>query len=177
MRVLLLSAESFENTVDGKRLSVIVKCLAVGALQQLKMCTQIAAGMVYGLVCSCVPSRIPVQSVYPTVEELLCPFLDLPLRPGQLKGHLSPDIAAFVGALRDPSRLAICVYFFWPFQTKFSAGFAFNEGAPISDLDTLVPALILRRFRSLLCSLHLCLTDAGYPYRRCSRTRRYPQGR
>ena len=143
----MLCAESFENTVDGKRLTVIVKCLAVGALQQLKMCTQIAAIKVCGLVCSCVPSRMPAQSVYPAVE-LLYPILDLPLRPAQLRGQLSPNLAAYVRALRDPSQLEICVYFFWPLHPMFSAGFACNEITPICHLDTkMVDHLVLLKVR------------------------------
>ena len=130
MRVLLLRAESFENTVCGKQLTVIEKGLAAGASQQLKICTQIAAEMVSGLVLSCVPSRMPVQSVYPRVHSLY-PVLDLPWRPAQLKDHSSLNIDAFVGALRDASRQEICVYVFWPFQTIFSLGVACNESTPI----------------------------------------------
>lgn len=162
MRVRLLYADSIENTVDGKRLTVIVKCLSVGDLQQLKICTQIASNVVCGLVFSCVPSRMPVNSAYPGVQ-LLCPLLELPLRSAQLKGFLSRNVAAFVEALRDPSRLDICVYIFWPYQTMFSAGFACNESTPMCHLDTMIPALILRRFRRPLSSLHFYASraDAG----------------
>jgi len=75
--VLFLRAKYFENVNDGKRITVIVKCLAVGATQQLKTCDQIADKMVCGLVCSCVPSRVPVQSLYQRVHKS-CPILDLP---------------------------------------------------------------------------------------------------
>ena len=101
MRVLLLRAESFEKTVDGKRLTVIVKYLAVGALQQLKRRTQSAANMVCGLVCSCVPSRMPVQSVYPAVQ-LLCPILELPLRPAQLKRLFIAEYSCFCRGTSRP---------------------------------------------------------------------------
>ena len=76
MRVnTFVACRVFENTVGGKVLSVIEKSLAAGALQQLKISTQIGAQMVCGLVCSCVPNRTPVQSVYPTVHPLY-PVLD-----------------------------------------------------------------------------------------------------
>jgi len=51
----------FENTFGGKLLSVIEKGLSAGALQQLKICMQIGGQMVFGVVCSCVPNRTPVQ--------------------------------------------------------------------------------------------------------------------
>ena len=105
-----MRAESFENTVCGTRLTAIEKGLAAGASQQLKICAQIAADMVSGLVLSCVPSRMSVQSVYPRLHSLY-PVPTLPWRPAQIKQHssLNVNIDAIVGAVREPSRQEICV--------------------------------------------------------------------